>query len=256
MEQSFFWMDKVSYAAAGGKGFSVFSPPHLIWLAFLFSGIALFAVLYRRLKSERRGDARKGVALFLILSEIAKLCVVALTGAPVSTYLPLHLCSFAEYAVLVDALWPENRFSGTLLFCAFLPSALMAMLFPTATAFHPLSFFAIHHFILHALIAAYIVARYSSGEIRVRYKGVWSSFLAVCALALPVYFIDLRFGMNFMFLTHHINNPVLKPIWDISGGGVLYVAGLGALVLAVLHLFYGFSAAAEALARKGRAAGK
>ena len=218
MTESFFWMHKDAYTSIGGKGFACFSFPHLIWLAALFAGILLFARLYRKSQDVRRNSIRKAVALFLILSEIAKQCVVGLTGAPASIHLPLHICSFAEYAILIDALWPENRFFKPLLYYAFLPSAFMAMLFPTATAYHPLSFYAIHHFILHAGIVAYIIARCSSGEIRINYKGVWVTFIAISVLVVPIYYIDAAFDVNFVFLMDHSDNPALKFIWDLSGG--------------------------------------
>ena len=250
--QDIFWMHSTEYNALGGKGFSCFSVPHLIWLAVLFAAIALFAWIYRRLSAERRGNMRKGVALVLILFEIGKQCVVGLTGAPVAVNLPLHICSFAEYAILIDALWPDNRFFKPLLCYAFLPSAFMALLFPTTTAYHPLSFYPMNHFVLHASIVAYILARYTAGEIRLDYKGVWVTFLSICVLVIPIYFLDVAFDANFVFLIDHSNNPALKFIWDLSGGagGFSYIAGLGVLVLVVLHVMYGIFATAEAFEKK------
>ena len=43
MTQNTFWMNKNVYTPLGGKGFFLFSIPHLIWLAVLFAAIALFA---------------------------------------------------------------------------------------------------------------------------------------------------------------------------------------------------------------------
>ena len=247
MTQKIFGMHKDAYAAVDEKGFLCFSLPHIIWLVVLFAGIVLFACLYRKLRDEGRSSMRKGAALFLILSEIAKQCIVCLTDGPGPAHLPLHICSFAEYVILIDALWPENRFFKPLLCFVFLPSAFMAMFFPTATAYHPLSFYAIHHFVLHAVIAAYIIARYSSGEIRINYKGVWTAFLAACVLVTPIYFIDAAFDVNFAFLMDHGNNPALRFIWDLSGGtgGISYIIGLGIIVLIVLHITYGIFAAVE-----------
>lgn len=252
MMQSIFWMYKDAYVAAGGNGFSCFSLPHLIWLAVLFAGIALFACLYRKASSEYRNSIRKGLALFLILFEIAKLCVVGLTGAPVSVHLPLHICSFAEYAILIDALWPENSFFKTLLFYAFLPSAFMALLFPTTTVYHPLSFYVMHHFILHAGIVAYIIARCSSGEFHINYKGVWLTLLSISVLIIPVYYIDAVFDENFVFLMRHSDNPALKLVWDLSGGtgGISYIIGLGVLVLIVFHIIYGIFVAGKKIKKQ------
>lgn len=162
--------------------------------------------------------------------------------------------SFAEYAVLIDALWPENRFLGPLLCYAFLPSALIAILFPNAAFYHPLSFYAIHLFVMHAGIAAYIVARYAAGEIRLTYQGVWVTFFAIAVLVAPIYLIDLAFDENYVFLIDHGGNPALKFIWDLSGGtgGIPYILCLGALVLIVFHVAYGIFAAAERVNRVPR----
>ncbi len=62
------------------------------------------------------------MALFLIFFEIFKQCVVGLTGAPALVTMPLELCSFAEYTILADAMWPKNRILKQLLVFAFLPA--------------------------------------------------------------------------------------------------------------------------------------
>ena len=251
MTQNTFWMHKSVY---GGEGYSFFSLPHLIWLAVLFAAIGLFVFVYRR-GAARRGGMRKGAALFLILLEFGKQCVLALTGSPVAHNLPLHFCSFAEYAILIDALWPENRFFKPLLCYAFLPAAIAALLFPTTTAYAPISFYPIHHFVLHASIVAYILARCAAGEIRLDYKGVWISFFTVCALMIPLYFLNAAFGTNYVFLMDHDDNPAFRFVWDLSGGkgGVFYILGLGVMGLVILHVMYGVFAAVKAFGKKRKA---
>ena len=149
--------------------------------------------------------------------------------------------SFSEYAILADAFWPENRVLKQLMAFAFLPSAFMALAFPTVTAYPPVSFYAIHQFVLHAGIAAYIIARYAAGEIRPRYAGLWISVLVIGILAIPIYLLDLKFGANFMFLVDHANNPVLKLLWDLAGGngGLAYVFAVVAFTAFVLHVVFG-----------------
>ena len=69
-----FWAYKDSVEELGGKGFSVFSLPHILWLLFCAAVITAIAVFYRRSEEPRRSNIRKGFALFLILFEIMKLC--------------------------------------------------------------------------------------------------------------------------------------------------------------------------------------
>ena len=196
------------------------------------------------------------MALFLILFEFGKQCVVGLTGAPAAVHLPLHICSFAEFAILIDAFWPNNRLFKPVLCYAFLPAASMALLFPTVTAYPPISFYAIHQFVLHAAIIAYIIARYAGGDMRMNYAGVWISLGMILAIALPVYFIDKAFDRNYMFLLRHSNNPALKFIWNLSGGGggFAYILGLALLVLLMFHFVFGLFTLIQKLRDRQKAA--
>ncbi len=251
-----FWMYSDTYEAMGGEGFGYFSVPHLLWLAFLAAAIALCVVLYRRSGEERRADLRKGLAVFLILFEIFKQCTVTLTGAPNIENLPMELCSFAEYAILIDALWPENTFLKQMLAFVFLPSALVTLFFPSIMVYPPLNFYAVHQFLLHGAIVAYILSRCAAGEIRVRYAGLWQALAGALFLIVPMFFLDRALGVNFMFLTYHEGNPALQAVWNITGGcgGLAYLLGLAVLVTAVLHLTYAVFAAAYRVS--GRIAGQ
>ena len=242
MNMDLFWLHKSFYGPGEADvGFSVFSAPHLIWLTLMAAFIAVFSFYYHRGNEDRRGNMRKSLALFLILFELFKLCLMALTGAPVREHLPLEVCSLAEYAMLADAFWPGNRFLGQLMAYIFLPAAIMALVFPTVTAYPPVSFYSIHQFVFHACIVAYIIARYAAGEIRPRYAGLWASALVIAVLTVPIYLLNAKFGTNFFFLMAHRDNAVLKPLWNLSGGtgGVKYVIALIAFIAVVLHVVAG-----------------
>ncbi len=238
MSSELFWhYQDYASSKALGIGFSLFSLPHVLWLACIAAGIAVFTAAYCWGGERRRDNLRKSMALFLILFEIFKQCACPFTCVPNGMFLPLEICSFAEYAILADALWPRNRFLGLPLALVFLPAAFMALMAPTCTVYPPISFYAIHQFILHAGIIAYIVARYAADEIRFRYVGVWKSLLFVAVMITPIYVLDLTLQRNHMFLVFHENNPVLRLVWDLTGGsgGFPYLAGLTVLVTVVMH---------------------
>ncbi len=239
MHLELFWVHKDFFSDAAG--FSVFSTPHLLWLAFLAVLTAGYAVCYRRSGEIGQDNLRKMMALFLILFDIFKMCVMALTSAPIRQHLPLELCSLSEYTILMDALWPESRLPKQLMAFAFLPAAVMALVFPTVTAYPPISFYAIHQFLFHAGIVAYVIARYAAGEIRPNYAGLWLSVLVIGILSVPVYLLNLRFDTNYMFLMAHKGNPVLKLLWNLSGGqgGLRYVFALVLFISLVLHIVFG-----------------
>ena len=60
-------------------------------------------------------------------------------------------------------------------------------------------------------------------------------------LTVPVYFLNLKFGTNYMFLMAHKGNPVLKMLWNLSGGqgGLPYVFALVVFICFVLHIVFG-----------------
>ena len=241
MRWDLFWTHKSVLDAEGLKvGFGMFSLGHLLWFLLMTAGIAAFVVFYLHGAACRRDNMRKALALFIILFEIFKQCTMALTGAPIQENLPLEVCSFAEYAILADALWPKERFLRSLLVFLFLPSAFMALLFPTVTVYPAISFYTIHQFVLHAGICAYIIARYASGEFRADYAGVWTAVLKLLPLGALIYLIDLSFDKDFMFLTDPYGNPVLDMLWNLSGGkgGLPYLAAFLLFVIFVLHVAY------------------
>ena len=238
---SLFWLHRdLLDAMEVERGFSLFSAPHLIWLALMGILIISYAVFYRRAEEQTRDNMRKILALFLILFEIFKQCLMVLTGVRPIDNLPLDICSYAEYAILIDALWPGNGLMKQLMAFAFLPAAFMALLLPTVTVYPPVNFFTMHQFVMHAAIVAYIVARYAAGELRPRYKGLWITLLVFAVLSIPVYHVNAAFGSNYMFLKDPYGNPVLEFLWELSGGngGNLYGLALMILSALVFHIMY------------------
>ena len=242
MRLDLFWRHKSMLDAEGlDVGFGMFSVGHFIWFFLMTAGIAAFVLFYRRGDERRRGDMRKTMALFIILFEIFKQCVMALTGAPIERNLPLHVCSFAEYAMLADAMWPDERFLRQGFLFLFLPAAVMAVTFPTVTGYPAVNFYTIHQFVLHAGMAAYIIARYACGEFVPTYRGVWISLAQFLPIGFLIYLIDFGFDKNYMFLSSPSGNTMLTALWNISGGsgGVPYFASLILFTIVIQHVFYG-----------------
>ena len=227
--------------APGDNGFGLFTKAHFIWLLVLAVLIAAIVILYDKGDEKRRDNIRKCIALFLLFIEIFKQCLNSLNGIPHGIQLPLEICSLAEYAIIIDAMWPDLRLTKQMLAFAFLPAALMALVMPPAAIYPAISFYAIHQLIMHAGIVAYIIARYTADEIRPRYSGIWMSILILLILIIPVYRINLHFGQNYMYLAGPAENSVIKLVWNLSGasGGIPYIIGLTVMTAIVMHITYG-----------------
>ena len=221
-----------------GLGFGQFTLYHFIWLAAVTLLIVLTAVGYKKSNREGRIRIRRVIAAILAISEVFKLIMVVRDGVDVTQYLPLEICSFAAYAIILDSIWPDTNFFAEMLLILFLPAATMALLFPTVTPLPAINFFTIHQFVFHGLIAAYVVSRFSSGEIKLDYSGVWKSIGKILIVATIVYIIDITFNRTYMFLTDPYGNPVLDMIWNMTGGGIRYIIGLSAFIIVVVHIFF------------------
>ena len=96
-------------------GFHLYAPGHLIWLAAIAAAAFLFSASYRIKDKNERARARKIFAALILLSEIYKDTVLIIMGAPMMQYLPLHLCSFAIFGMLIDAFAPKQQLMGQML---------------------------------------------------------------------------------------------------------------------------------------------
>lgn len=242
-----FWLYTEKAAADGtDAGFTLYSGGHLIWLAAVTVLIVLIVRLYLGSSPGRRIGIRRLLALYLLVTEIVKDVIIVAVGAPLSAYLPLHLCGYAIVFLLIDAFFPWQQTTGQLIAYAFGPGALMALLFCSWTAL-PLfwNFMTIHSFLFHAVILAYMIMRLAAGEIIPDFKGLWISTGTVAALAVPAYIVDVLTGCNYMFIYEvQINSP-LEPVWEIFGtrwGRPGYLAGavlLVVVIFCVLWILYG-----------------
>lgn len=130
-------------------GFHLYAPGHLIWLAAIAAAAFLFSASYRIKDKNERARARKIFAALILLSEIYKDTVLIIMGAPMMQYLPLHLCSFAIFGMLIDAFAPKQQLMGQMFAFAFFPGALAALLFCNWTCYPFWNFMNIHSFVFH-----------------------------------------------------------------------------------------------------------
>lgn len=240
MDFSDFWKYVSDEEALAGTGFGLFSVAHFIWLAVLFTAVAICSVLYLRGGDKRRDNMRKCLALALVFIELIKQCVNSFSHVPYGFYLPLEICSLAEFAILLDSMWPNGAIRKQVLAFAFLPAAFMALIMPTASIYPAISFYAIHQLVMHALIVAYVVSRYRAKEIVPKYSGIWMSLAVISICIIPVYYINSVMNRDYMFLMDPAGNPILEIVWNLSGGktGMTYILGLEVFVAIVMHIVY------------------
>ncbi len=240
---NYFWLHRDHIYEQGlSVGFRVFSPGHLLWLL----AIAVFCFLtgryYRSRDEHGRDTMRKVCALAVILLEYAKIIVLGLFQVNMPEFVPLHLCSAAGLAVVACAMWPHRNWLGQIYAYAFVPAALLAVVFPSTTMYPWLNFYCLHTFVIHGLILAFFVWLFMAGELTPNYKGLWQGALFMVLFAVPIYFLDGIFHVNYMFIGMRSDVGILATLWDAvvpQYGRLVYVLVFGAVMLLILHVFYG-----------------
>ena len=232
----YFWTHKEEIPDSLGYG--QFSAVHFLLLVISVLLITLFIHIYIHAEEPLRLLMRRGCAFTLIVIEMIKMILIGHSNVKLAEYLPLEICSFAAYFIVIDSLWAGNTVFPGMLLTLFLPVAIMAILFPTTSTLPVFNFYVIHQFLYHDLIIAYILARFLNREIPLAYPGVWKSIGIILLLAAAIYLIDVRFDKNFMFLRDTYGNPLLKMIEKVTGSGVSYTIGLVIFCIFMIHVFY------------------
>ncbi len=263
MNFQYFFTNKLEIEAQGLEiGFSLYSAGHLIWLAALVVLAVLISNYYKnldghgsiylrsnavelpgnpRVGKERQRRMVKFFAVALALSEVVKDAIIYFTGFWHAEYLPFHLCGLAIFVLLADAFLENQKITGQMIAYAFMPGAVSALLFCNWTEYPFLNFMNIHSFVFHGWILFYMVMRYRNGEIRPTYRGLWMTVGILILFVPPLFWFNLNFETNFLFLNEASEGSPLVPIWNLLGtkyGYPGYLAGCVALVLVVFHGLY------------------
>lgn len=222
-------------------GFELYSPKHLIWLAAIAAAAWLISGWYKGLEPRRQRQVRRIFAVVILLSEVYKDSVLAATGNFRADYLPFHLCSFAIFAMAADAFVEKQRVSGQMIAYAFMPGAVMALVFCNWTEYPFWNFMNIHSFLFHGWILCYGVMELRSGRVKPDYRGIWQTAGLLAVLAVPLFRFNQIYGTNFMFLNEASEGSPLVLLWELFGtkyGYPGYLTAGAVMVVAVFHVLW------------------
>jgi hypothetical integral membrane protein (TIGR02206 family) len=218
-----------------GEPFELFGTAHLVALGIVLC-VNLALLWVRRNPSPRlRTGIRFGLAIILVLNEIAWHLWNWLTGQwTIQTMLPLHLCSVL---VWMSAIMLITRSYAIYEFAYFLGigGAIQALLTPDAGiyGFPHFRFFQI--FISHGTIV--IAAIYMT--IIENYRPYWRSLLKIAVWGnlymLAVAFLNWLLGSNYLFIAH---KPATASLIDLLGPWPWYILYLEAIALILCLLLY------------------
>lgn len=218
-----------------GVGFSAFDKTHLLWLLAGAVLIFLASILYRSLKPEKQEKMLRILGIYIFCQEMLKNIVVALVGEFEVGYLPFHLCGINILLILFDIIKPTATVRSFLYyFC--IPGAALALLFPNWTETPFLNFFHFHSFLIHISLVMYPVLLVSAGQVKINLKAALKSLALLILLAIPIYFLNILWETNFMFLREPDSGNPLELFEKLLGNHLWGFPILLPVVLGIMQL--------------------
>jgi len=217
-----------------GLGFATFGLTHLIWLAV---GVLLCVgacLIYKKLSASGQRKMLIILGSYIFFQEMLKNAVVAIVDQFTVGYLPFHLCGINILLILFDVIKP-TKIVRSFLYYFCIPGATLALLFPNWTSQPVWNFFHLHSFIIHILLVMYPLLLVTSGQVQTDLKSAFKSLIVLVAFAIPIYFLNLLWDTNFMFL---VESDKGNPLEFFEGFLGSHLWGFPILLPIVIFLMY------------------
>lgn len=208
----------------------LFSTTHLVTSATVVALIGGAVYICRR----QNIILGKAYSLFLVVYYFADALVrhqiKALT--PIE-YVPLHICSILFF-IGAFAHYKKNKLAHQISFFWTFAMTLQSLITPTLKdGVYTLEFF--RYFLTHGLIifnATYVI---SVLRIKITFRSLINSFVALQALLVVAFVTNLAFDVNFIFLKEKPPSPT--PV-DLLGPWPWYIGGVDLALLLIFILLY------------------
>lgn len=218
-----------------GVGFSTFGATHLLWLAGIILVCISAMLIYRRLGEHGRKIMIKTLGGLIIANEISKNIALIILGEFSFGYLPFHLCGINILLIAFDMIKPTKIVRNFLYyFC--IAGASLALLFPNWTALPCMNFFNLHSFSIHALLLMYPLLLVASGELKPDLKTMPKCIGLLILIAIPIYFMNLMWDTNFMFLMDPETGNPLEMFEKLLGSHLWGFPILLPVVMGIMYL--------------------
>ncbi|MGP4080010.1 YwaF family protein [Pseudalkalibacillus sp. R45] len=214
------------------RTFELFSVPHIAVL-LMFVAVSFFMV-HSRVKLKPHQSIIKWILLcILVISEISGHIWLVATDQWEYGSIPLHLCSISIFIAIYLFFKPSKRAFNFLFFTGLIPPILSIItpeVFYQFPHYRFLKYFLHHSAITWAVLFFIVFQGY-----RVPRKAIWTGFITLNVIAIPIFFINILLGTNFFYLA---NPTESQTILSFFGSGVMYYINLEIAALVVLFISY------------------
>ena len=217
-----------------GVGFQAFGLTHILWLlAGLLLCIAA-CIFFRKLSFDRQRRVLKVLGTYIFLQEMAKNLILVLLGEFSWGYLPFHLCGINILLIAFDTV-KQTKTVRSFLYYFSIPGAMLALLFPNWTEMPFWNFFHLHSFTIHILLVLYPLLLVTTNQVSTELRSACKGVLLLVAMAIPVYFLNLLWDTNFMFLMEPDSGNPLEMFEKLLGS---HLWGFPILLPVVIFVMY------------------
>lgn len=218
-----------------GVGFQAYGLTHILWLLAGLILCVAACVFYGKLSDEKRKRMLTALGIVIFLWEMAKNLVLLLIGEFSWGYLPFHLCGINILLIAFDTVKQTKTVRSFLYYFA-IPGAMLALLFPNWTKMPVWNFFHIHSFTIHILLVLYPLLLVTTGQVSTELKSALKGVVLLVAMAIPVYFLNMLWGTNFMFLMKPDSGNPLELFEKLLGSHLWGFPILLPVVILVMYL--------------------
>ncbi|MFE8700734.1 TIGR02206 family membrane protein [Cytobacillus sp. FJAT-54145] len=214
------------------RTFESFSVPHITVLLMFFV-VCTFLIMFRRNLRAHKSYIKWTLLCILVISEISHQIWVVATNQWEVGSLPLQLCSFSTFMAIYLFIKPSKKVFYLLFFTGTLPP-ILSMVTPELFYQFPHYRF-IKYFLHHAAITWSVLYFIVYEGYRVPKKAIWTGFILLNIIALPIFFINHLLDTNFFYLA---NPTESETILSFFGSGIMYYINLEIAAIVVFFITY------------------
>lgn len=219
-----------------GPPFALFGPPHLTAIAIIT--LFCFSFLYFRKVwgKKERVIVRWTLAILLVVNELSLHVWSAYWGIwNIQTMLPLHMCSVILW-LTPYMLITKNYTIYEIVYFLGIGGAMQAVLTPADAANYNFPHYRLLQTIIaHGLLISIAVYMTVVEDFRPTLQSFKRVFIWTNIYMIPVFFINLAIGSNYLFIAH---KPEFPTLLDALSPWPWYIPQLELVGFAVLSLLY------------------
>ena len=219
--------------------FEHFCSEHLLVLSLMATLVSLTLIYVGKTTERNVRIIVCSLSVMLFVCEGIQEFVLVTEGGDIIDFLPFHLCNIGIFVNLAGAFAAGKiqAFFAEVSLVLIMPGSLGALLFPDWNYRPFWSWLPMMCFFTHTLLVLIPLIFLRTGKCRVTFKHFWYSYAFLTPVVPLIYWFDIRFSENYMFLRYPVDDSPLEWIYDLFGEPY-YIPGLIVLLTAVLSAEY------------------